>query len=89
MSWEDQGRQEHGWLGHGTAPEQPDDAANDRALFAAGGLGGRIGAAATGAVGALTPALRRRAEKRSGSSVTSDAVRGTRPYSAAPRLSHT
>lgn len=28
MSWEDQGRQEHGWFGNGTAPVNPKDGAS-------------------------------------------------------------
>ena len=29
MSWEDQGRQEHGWFGHGTAPAKVEDNAGE------------------------------------------------------------
>ncbi len=60
MSWQDQGRQEHGWFGHGTAPRQPDEVnARDEV---AGSLDQRLLALAHGAIGALPPALRRQAE---------------------------
>jgi hypothetical protein len=58
VAWQDQGRQEHGWFGHGTAAQgDVDDATND-SLFGAGGLEARIQAVAYGAVAALPSALR-------------------------------
>jgi hypothetical protein len=60
MSWEDQGRQEHGWFGDGKAPEKPEDASGGGGMFGAGGLAQRIQAVAYGAVGALPQALRAR-----------------------------
>jgi hypothetical protein len=61
VAWQDQGRQEHGWFGHGTAPQDyVDDATND-SLFGAGGLEARIQAVAYGAVAALPSALREQA----------------------------
>jgi len=60
MSWEDQGRQEHAWFGHGTAPTRPDD--SDTADGAPESLGKRIAAVAHGAIASLPPARRRRAE---------------------------
>lgn len=60
MSWLDQGRQEHGWFGHGTAPHAPDEA-NPRDGVA-GTLDQRLLALAHGAIGALPPELRRQAE---------------------------
>ena len=40
MSWEDQGRQEHGWFGHGTAPPKLGDDPGERSVMA--GLDARI-----------------------------------------------
>jgi hypothetical protein len=60
MSWEDQGRQEHGWFGHGTAPAASKDA-TDKNTFGPDGLAQRIQAVAYGALAALPPALRARA----------------------------
>lgn len=51
MSWEDQGRQYHGWFGHGTAPaggEPPTGGAG--AIFAPGNLAARIDAIGYSAV---------------------------------------
>ena len=49
MSWEDQGRQEHGWLGNGTAPPKLDDGASkaegDRLVLTVAELDRRIHAA--------------------------------------------
>jgi hypothetical protein len=62
VAWQDQGRQEHGWFGHGTAAQDDvDDATND-SLFGAGGLEARIQAVAYGAVAALPPAQPEQAE---------------------------
>jgi hypothetical protein len=66
MSWLDQGRQQHGWFGHGTAQEAEDDGtedddATDSDLFGPDGLRQRISAVAYGAVAALPSALRARA----------------------------
>jgi|GEM_PF-2750097 len=60
MSWLDQGRQQHGWFGHGTAQEATDDGSDDD-LFRPDGLSQRISAVVYGAVAALPPALRSRA----------------------------
>ena len=57
MSWADQGRQEHGWFGYGTAPPKlngPEGAA------APGDLFGRMTAAILGAVEALPHEVRLR-----------------------------
>ncbi len=54
MSWEDQGRQEHGWFGSGTAPKTDQQAGSSGAgLFGPGGLDQRIHAVIYGAAGAL------------------------------------
>ena len=49
MSWEDQGRQEHGWFGNGTAPPKLDDGASkakgDRLVLTVAELDRRIHAA--------------------------------------------
>ena len=51
-SWQYQGRQEHGWFGHGTGPgHAPSDA--DELLFGPGGLAERAEAVANGAFAAL------------------------------------
>jgi hypothetical protein len=61
VAWQDQGRQEHGWFGHGTAAQDDvDDATND-SLFGAGGLEVRIQAVAYCAVAAFPSALREQA----------------------------
>jgi hypothetical protein len=60
MSWEDQGRQEHGWFGNGTAPEKFADAAGTSEFFGPNGLAQRIRAVAYGVLGALPQALRAR-----------------------------
>jgi hypothetical protein len=60
VGWEDQGRQEHGWFGHGTAPAKANDASGE-GMFGPDGLAQRILAVAHGAVGALPQALRARA----------------------------
>ena len=54
MSWEDQGRQEHAWFGHGTAPTRLDD--TDTADGATGSLGQRIAVVAYGAIASQPPA---------------------------------
>lgn len=66
VSWQDQGRQGHGWFGSGTASAQRDDRAGDAKRFEPGGLQLRIAAIAYGAIASLPPALRRRAEARLG-----------------------
>ncbi len=59
MSWEDQGRQEHGWLGDGTSDKAKDSGGtNDAALFAPGFIAARMEAAIHGSVGALPPKSR-------------------------------
>jgi hypothetical protein len=60
VSWEDQGRQEHGWFGDGKGPDRPKDASGSRGVFDLGGVQ-RIQAVAHGAIGALPQALRARA----------------------------
>jgi hypothetical protein len=60
MSWEDQGRQEHGWFGNGTAPKKFAVAAGAREIFGRNELAQRIRAVAYGALGALPRALRAR-----------------------------
>ena len=59
MSWEDQGRQEHGWFGHGTAPPKlkPDESGrSDR--FGPDGLDQRIRAMGHTAITAIPRTLR-------------------------------
>lgn len=51
MSWQDQGRQEHGWFGNGTAAGHTD--AGDGRLIGPDGLGQRITAVAYGAIASL------------------------------------
>lgn len=61
MSWIDQGRQYHGWFGHGTAAggdKPPSD--GDGALFELGNFAGRIDAMAYSAVAHMSKADRRR-----------------------------
>jgi hypothetical protein len=60
MSWLDQGRQEHGWFGHGTGPEGMDDSSADDG--ASGSLDHRLLALAYGAIAALPSSLRRQIE---------------------------
>lgn len=60
MSWQDQGRKEHGWFGDGTAPQAAKDASAGGG-DGPDGLARRIQGVVHGAVAAL-PALRRRAE---------------------------
>ncbi len=59
MGWEDQGRQDHGWFGHGTGPGEAGAAADDG--FGPGQLARRAMAARQGAVAALPGRLRRSA----------------------------
>jgi hypothetical protein len=61
VSWEDQGRQEHGWFGDGKGPEKPKDASGSGGVFDLGGFVQRIRAVAHGTIGALPQALRARA----------------------------
>lgn len=56
MSWETQGRQDHGWFGHGTAPQDANN--GDERQFGPQGLSQRIGAVAYGAIASPPPALR-------------------------------
>jgi hypothetical protein len=58
VSWEDQGRQQHGWFGSGTAPQQFEDTSDPGAMFGPGGLAARIQAVGRGAIGALPAKLR-------------------------------
>lgn len=65
MSWLDQGRQEHGWFGHGTAPPRFDEkAGSDDDLFGPGEVQQRFTATIHGAIAALPANLRARAEAR-------------------------
>jgi hypothetical protein len=57
MSWEDQGRQEHGWFGSGKGPEKPRNASSV-GMFGPGELAQRIQAVAYGSIGALPQGLR-------------------------------
>ncbi len=60
MSWEDQGRQEHGWFGSGTAPKTDQEGGSPgTGLFGTGGLDRRIQAVIYGATGALPASARR------------------------------
>ena len=63
MSWEDQGRQEHGWFGSGTTAKIDKEAGGsaDSGLFGAGGLDQRIQAVIFGAVGAFPASARKHA----------------------------
>jgi len=60
VSWQDQGRQEHGWFGDGKTPENV-KGASGRGAGGSDGLAKRIQDVVYGAVAALPPALRRRA----------------------------
>ena len=62
MSWDDQGRQEHGWFGFGKGPERPKNASNSGDVLGVGGIAQRIRAVAHGVIGSLPQALRARAE---------------------------
>lgn len=57
MGWEDQGRQDHGWFGHGTGPGG-EPAASGKGLFDPGHLGDRAAAAVHGSLAALPRVLR-------------------------------
>ena len=59
MSWEDQGRQEHGWFGHGTAPPKLEPDGNDRGgRFGPDGLDQRLRAIGHTAIAAIPRTLR-------------------------------
>ena len=62
MSWEDQGRQQHGWFGDGKASQTSAGGSGDGNAFDPGTLAQRIQAVAHGVIGALPSALSRRAE---------------------------
>src|SRR6266702_4580857 len=54
MSWQDQGRQEHGWFGSGTSTaEKPAGGSPDAALFAPTAVAARMKSVIHGSVGAL------------------------------------
>lgn len=55
MSWKDQGRQRHGWFGHGTSPAGP---GSDGRGFGREAVADRMRAVAHGALGALPASLR-------------------------------
>lgn len=57
MSWEDQGRQAHGWFGHGTSPAGPGPGSDGRG-FGREAMADRMRAVAHGALGALPASLR-------------------------------
>jgi putative RNase toxin 50 of polymorphic toxin system len=61
VSWQDQGRQKHGWFGDGKGAEKPKDAPGSGSVFGPGRLAQRIQAVAHGSIGALPQALRARA----------------------------
>ena len=61
MSWQDQGRQKHGWFGDGTAPQTAKDASAGGG-DGPDGLARRIQGVVHGAVAVLPAALLRRAE---------------------------
>ena len=62
MSWQDQGRQEHGWFGSGAAPEADKEGGSpDAGLFEPGGLDQRIQAVIHGAVGSFPASARKHA----------------------------
>lgn len=61
MSWEDQGRQFHGWFGDGTAPPKPEPPTNGAAsIFDPGAYEARIDAVAYAAVAHMPQADRQR-----------------------------
>ena len=66
VGWEDQGRQEHGWFGHGTAPVKPTDQAGHDGTepFGPDEASQRFAAVAHGAIAALPADLRARAAVR-------------------------
>lgn len=61
MSWEDQGRQEHGWFGHGASPEKP-KGADPGALSTNASRGDLATALAYGAIASMPAGQRARAE---------------------------
>lgn len=61
MSWEDQGRQEHGWFGNGTAPPKPKDGTSG-ATSTNTSRGDLAAALAYGAIASMPAAQRARAE---------------------------
>lgn len=61
MSWEDQGRQEHGWFGHDTAPDKGKQTAPDPSVLGQSEAD-RALALAYGALASLPPAQRRQVE---------------------------
>ena len=65
MSWQEQGRQEHGWFGHGASSLQQNDTTDgDASLFGFGGFNKRMSAVAYGAIASLPPALRAQAARQ-------------------------
>jgi len=62
LSWQDQGRQEHGWFGNGTAAGHTD--ADDGRFIGSDGLGQRITAVAYSAIASLPRAVRAWAERQ-------------------------
>ncbi len=59
-SWQNQGRQEHGWFGHGTSPDLG-NSSPARGLFGPGRLDERAAAVSCGSLAALPRSLRRHA----------------------------
>jgi hypothetical protein len=64
MSWEDQGRQQHGWFGSGTSPNGPTEDSSDASGSVAQDLGQRLDAIIYGAVAAMPSGLRGQAAAR-------------------------
>src|SRR6185437_14241818 len=83
MSWEDQGRQEHGWFGHGTAPTKANGTADPPA---AGELSNRIQAVAYGAIGALPSGVRAHAERQYKAGALADLTDAMANWTAGAKL---
>lgn len=86
VAWQDQGRQEHGWFGHGTAGQKADGAAAQGGLFGRDGLDQRIEAIAYGAIASLPSSLRRRAEAESDAGTRSKLTEVMRAWIGGARL---
>lgn len=61
--WQYQGRQEHGWFGHGTAPDRADYATYNQSVVRAS-IEDRVSGLVHGAIGALPASLRGRIESQ-------------------------
>ena len=87
MGWETQGRQDHGWFGHGTGPGSP-ATPSDRTGRSAdtGTLDQRIGALVGSLLGHFSPADRKHAALRAEGPAAAHIVKAMRVWIGAARL---